>query len=114
MIKQLRTIGKPSFMLYVSDHGETPHSETWRDPADDDLWEVPLIVWLSPEYKERFPEVAARLKRVLDKPIQTDRIFKLFLSLARVEGFVGHVRDDDVLSDSFDGHKVRPCGGRVR
>ena len=32
-------------MVYVSDHGETPDSPSWRDARDDSLWKVPLVIY---------------------------------------------------------------------
>ena len=110
MIESLKKNGAPSFMLYLSDHGETPRAETWRDVGDRDLWEIPMVVWLSDEYKERYPETARMLDRVKNMPIQTDRIFGLILALAQVRGFTGHCHDDDILAPDFIGHQDRKIG----
>lgn len=32
-------------MVYVSDHGETPDSPSWRDARNPSLWKVPLIIY---------------------------------------------------------------------
>ena len=73
-----------------------------------------MLVWLSQEYKSRFGDTASRLQKALDKPIQTDRIFKLILSLAQIDGFVGHCKEDDILADGFDGHEKRLQGSHHR
>ena len=32
-------------MVYVSDHGETPDSPSWRDARNPSLWKVPLVIY---------------------------------------------------------------------
>ena len=55
-------------MVYVSDHGETPDSPSWRDARNPSLWKVPLIIYPRNDKIE---------------PIQTlDQVFDLLLEIA--------------------------------
>ena len=84
MLEGLKMIRRPVFFVYFSDHGETPRSPNWRHPSDPDLMAVPLVVWLSPEYRAAFPEVATELERRAREPFRLDRLQTILLPLARV------------------------------
>lgn len=49
-------------LVYVSDHGE---DMTWFHGGGRFTWDmvrIPFFIWLSPEYREAYPDVAARLE----------------------------------------------------
>ena len=87
IINKLQNLDRPSVLIYVSDHGETPRAGSWRYASDPDCWQVPLFVWYSDQYAERFPETVARLKSSQDKEIQTDWLFHGLIELCGVGGF---------------------------
>ena len=82
LIDALKPLKRPSFLLYLSDHGETPASRHWRDASSPDLLEVPLIVWFSPEYRARHPETVAAVAALAEKPIRLDKILPILRILA--------------------------------
>ena len=82
IVDRLRVLGRPSFMLYFSDHGESPASTTRVD--SESLREVPMFIWFSPEYKEAYPEVVADLTRHSWTEIPSDKMFPVFLELFRL------------------------------
>ena len=84
MLEGLKKIRRPVFFVYFSDHGETPRSPNWRYPSDPDLTAIPLVVWLSPEYRAAFPEVVAEIARKARTPLRLDRLQTILLPLARV------------------------------
>ena len=84
VIAKIRALRRPAFVVYVSDHGETPSAGSMRKESDPDMWEIPLIVWLSPEYRKAFPDVCARLSSRTSLPLQSDQLFYGLLDLARV------------------------------
>ena len=47
---------------------------------------VPLLVWMSPTYRERRPELAARVMKAVHQPVSTDDLPHLFLDLAGIDG----------------------------
>ena len=83
MIECVRASRACSFVLYVSDHGETPESND-RDIAQECLWEVPMVIWLSDGYRTRFPEVVASIESRKDKPMTNSAVFGLVLELLRI------------------------------
>ena len=84
---------RPSFLVYISDHGETPNSSNWRDASSSDMWTVPFIVWFSPEYRMRFPETVAAVTAMADEPRRLDQIlpiFRVLVHLDTAESLVRH------------------------
>lgn len=76
---------RPSFLVYISDHGETPNSRNWRDESSSDMWTVPFIVWFSPEYRMRFPETVAAVTAMADEPRRLDQILPIFRVLVHLD-----------------------------
>lgn len=84
MLEGVKKIRRPVFFVYFSDHGETPRAVNWRHLGDPDLTAVPLVVWLSPEYRAAFPEVVAEMERKSREPLRLDRLQTILLPLARI------------------------------
>ena len=84
VLERLKRMHRPVFFVYFSDHGETPRSPNWRCPADPDLMAVPLVVWLSAEYRAMFPDVVSEIEAMASKPLRLDRLQSILLPLARV------------------------------
>lgn len=101
MIKMLEKRGGVSFLVYLSDHGESPSSEYWRYAPDKDLWEVPMFIWMSEEYKAKYPEIVDQVKKSVDKPLVSDQLLFGFTKLFLVEGLPDYKEEEDFLSDKF-------------
>ncbi len=41
---------RPTYLFYFSDHGDTPSSGKTRVPTSVETWNIPAILWCSPEY----------------------------------------------------------------
>ena len=100
VVRRLKALHKPAWMIYLSDHGETPSSRGWRMATDNDCWEVPFVVWTSPEFDAAYPERVAALRRAKDKPLQSDQLLYGLLRFMGVEG-LGNAPEEDFLSDAF-------------
>ena len=88
-IETLKPLRRPSFLVYLSDHGETPSSPHWRDTSSPDLLAVPFVIWFSPEYRARYPETVAAVSALADESRELDRmlpIFRVIVHLDRPEG----------------------------
>lgn len=84
-IAKIRPLHRPSFLVYLSDHGETPSSPRWRDASSPDLLAVPFIVWFSPEYRDRFPETVAAVSAIANEPRELDQMLQLFRVLVHLD-----------------------------
>ena len=100
IVRKLKALHRPAWMIYVSDHGETPSANGWRMATDNDLWEVPFFVWTSPEFDAAYPERIAALRRAKDKPLQSDQLLYGLLRFMGVKG-LGNAPEEDFLDDSF-------------
>lgn len=83
---------KNAVMVYVSDHGEisydSTHSQGRRQELTLDVikfqFEVPLYIWLSDKYRSKHPEVMAKLRENINKPIFNTDISHTLLDLAGI------------------------------
>ena len=87
VIRAVAARGAPSFVFFVSDHGESPDSAIWRDAKSRDTFEVPLMVWMSPEYRAAYPGTAARVEAARSRKLYMNQLIEGMLELARVEGY---------------------------
>ena len=83
IVDKLKKKGGPAWMVYVSDHGETPGTK-WRSRESRDLWDVPMIVWLSDEYRRLHPDVVAALAVAAKLPLQSDQLLPGILRIAGI------------------------------
>lgn len=84
VVELLEATGRPAWMLYLSDHGESVESRSWRDVTDRNLWEVPMVWWRSDAYAELAPEVARQMAASVRKPFRSDGIFDMIVRCALV------------------------------
>ena len=83
IIDRLKKKGGLSWMVYLSDHGETP-GKIMRTRSDRNLWEVPMIIWFSDEYKRVHPEVVAAVAAATKCPLQSDQFLQGILRIAGI------------------------------
>lgn len=86
---RLNALGRPAFLFYVSDHGESTRFGIPRDADDPDVWEIPMLVWWSPQYRKLFPETIKKTMSTRKLPLQEDKIFQLLLDLIQIERWPG-------------------------
>lgn len=78
-----------STILFTSDHGEGPITDTggahgYTLPHKSE-YHVPLIVWYSDEYKTAYPEKVANMIKHKDEPVCADHVFWSVLDMAGIE-----------------------------
>lgn len=82
LVQRLSARKGVSFLVYLSDHGETPKSNSWRDQSCPDLRRVPFVVWFSPEYRQKFPEIVRNIEEMSKSPLRLDRAKTVLRQLA--------------------------------
>lgn len=105
ILSALEVQRRPAFFLYVTDHGETPRASSWRVNDDLDLWELPCVFWLSPEFRNAFPSRADALAKAMGKRLQSDQLLPLILSTIGIEGVVDDKRNP--AKDAFQDRSPR-------
>lgn len=103
----LKETHRPAFALLVSDHGESPRAGSCRVGTHRDLWEIPMVVWVSEEYKKAYPETVRGLREAVGRKLQQDQLFIGMLSLAQIVGYSRYSEERDFLSPKFKVRKVR-------
>jgi heptose-I-phosphate ethanolaminephosphotransferase len=109
VIDELKKCDRPTFMIFVSDHGETPRSDSMRCMVDTDLWEIPMVIWISDKYAALCPSLVSKLNLARPLKLQNDQLFYGFCNLAGVRGS-WDVKDKDFLSGGFVERTVRYIG----
>ena len=85
LVNRLKARKGPSFLLYLSDHGETPDGPAWRDASRPELLQVPFVIWFSPAYRAAHPDVVAEVQRMAELPLRLDHALPLMRQLMCVE-----------------------------
>ena len=107
LVDVLRKRNRPSCLMFISDHGESPRANEWRDFHSPEVYEVPMFIWLSPEYWKMFPNVAGAIVGVKDNPIQSDELSHGLIHLGLISGFPNWDERKDFLSPNFKGRNPR-------
>ena len=89
IVSYLESTGRPAALFYISDHGESPDSKTWRDVSDKSVWEIPAFAWFSNEYAAAFPDTIEAFRAAADAKMGADRLMPWFCEILRVRGLDG-------------------------
>jgi glucan phosphoethanolaminetransferase (alkaline phosphatase superfamily) len=89
--------------MYVSDHGESPSSPLWRDVKSRDTFEIPLLIWLSPEYERRYPGTASSVSTAKRRQLRLNQLIEGMLELAQVKGYSDRHSTGNFLAPQFYG-----------
>lgn len=101
MITSLKKLNRPAVFAYVSDHGETPRAKVWRLMTDIDLWEIPFVVWFSPNYRVAYPNTVADAENSVNKELQSNNLFGGFVTLGQIRGCPLTGSSADFTSNKF-------------
>jgi heptose-I-phosphate ethanolaminephosphotransferase len=90
VLEQLRTTGKPAAAVMFSDHGESlfeARGHYWKQFTRDHV-EVPLVLWLSPEFKRIAPDALERARKAAALPFALENLPHFFLDLTGLRSSV--------------------------
>ena len=105
---------KNCIVVYFSDHGEEiyeiddfmGHGNAAKRPAIDYQIRVPLMVWTSPSFRDKYPGVAQRIADARHTPVITDDLPHFLFDVAGVS--TGSYRPDrSFINDRYDVSKPR-------
>ena len=89
VVERLKRVGGPTWMLYVSDHGESVCARRFRTDTDSCLMEVPMVLWTSSEYRESHGALLEAARSVTGAALRNDLLFPTVLRLCDVDGYEG-------------------------
>ena len=90
VIELLRVLECPASMLYISDHGEDVYDDArerfLHSSPDISYYQlhVPMLLWMSPAYREAYPQLVATAQANQRRPISTNAVFPTMLELAGI------------------------------
>lgn len=102
-----RECRRPACLVFISDHGESPRAQGWRDFADEDTYEVPMVVWFSETYRDAFPETVRRASASAIRSMQSDELTFGLLELGQIKDAPGWTSEKNFLAPNFKGRFPR-------
>ena len=98
LIQYMDSLDRPAVMMYMADHGES----FWDDERKLSLhgsyqiseyeYHVPLFVWYSEEYADRYPGKVQAMRQNKATPVSSDVVFYSMLDIAGIEDIVDSTR----------------------
>jgi heptose-I-phosphate ethanolaminephosphotransferase len=107
VIRRVSSLNGSAAVLYFSDHGErlfesdqpllSGHGFPKQSRAET---EVPLVLWLSPTYRQERPEAVTQLEANVHQPASLDNLFETVVDLAGLT-YAGRQPSQSLFSASF-------------
>lgn len=77
---------RETLVVYISDHGEAVYDEQnfsghIEENPSRHMIEIPLLMWASPAFKEKYPQKVAQIRCAADNPYMSDDMIHTFLDL---------------------------------
>jgi hypothetical protein len=87
LVKELEKENKVAGLIYFSDHSENIVNHLGHDPSTFtfDQTQIPMIIWLSDKYKERYPEKTKNLEEHRNTMFSNDFIYDTVLGITNVK-----------------------------
>lgn len=106
MTGYVRKSERPSVLIYFSDHGESVYDESNRQFRSLATVRVPFWIYMNQAYREANPQIAARLKQIVDLPFTTANTIYLLMSLTGTEYQLYDPRLD-ILNEQYESSRRR-------
>lgn len=80
-----------TLVIYVPDHGEAVYDEGAgftghiEENPSRHMIEIPMIIWASPKFKEKYPDKWAAIQKAVNRPYMTDDMIHTILDLADIK-----------------------------
>ncbi|MDR2098504.1 MAG: sulfatase-like hydrolase/transferase [Rickettsiales bacterium] len=108
IISMLEAENSTSYLVYVPDHGEDAIDENssfdhGTSNIRNNMLEIPLIVWLSPEYKRQRAQFSEKLKGFAGRGFNTQNLFHAVMDLSGL-----YNQDIDTKKSPFSQHYEEP------
>jgi hypothetical protein len=87
IIKELKNQNKVAGLIYFSDHGEAVTEDLGHNSSNFrfNMTQIPMIIWLSDKYKERYPEKTKNLENHRNTMFSNDFIYDTVLGVTNIE-----------------------------
>lgn len=105
IVDVLKSHDRPVCLFFISDHGESPRADNWRVFTDRDVYEIPMVIWLSDKYRKLYPQILSKVEASVDRPCQSDELTYGLLELGRIR--LEYDPSKSFLSHEFKGRNPR-------
>lgn len=105
-----------TLVIYVPDHGEAVYDEGEdmsghiEENPTHHMIEIPVIMWASDKFKEKYPEKWAQIKNAVNRPYMTDDMIHTVMDLADIKTAEFNPAKS-IVNDNFDASRVRMFDG---
>ena len=109
-------INKNAMIIYVSDHGE----EVYEDRAfsghypngNFNMIEIPMIIYVTNEFKLKFPELVNKIKMSVNKPFVTNDMIHSLLDIMNIDN-KNLVKERSIFNEKFNITSKRIYNGQI-
>jgi glucan phosphoethanolaminetransferase (alkaline phosphatase superfamily) len=118
LVNDLKGLNASTWFCYMSDHGENtstaPAGKFMHGMVSPEVVEVPLLMWLSPQYEAAHGPTAAALRSHLSVPVSAANLFHTLLDLGGLS-FEGVRAEKSLASKAYQASQRLVCdpAGRV-
>lgn len=107
---------RETLVVYVSDHGEAVYDEQnfsghIEENPSRHMIEIPLLMWASPAFKEKYPDKMSQIRYAEDHPYMSDDMIHTFLDLMDIRT-AEYEPARSIVNEQFDCTRKRIFNGR--
>lgn len=109
---------KDALVIYISDHGENVYDGKRsiaghvEENPDNYMLEIPMVIWASPEYRQKHVKKWAAIQAAVNRPYMTDDIIHTVLDIAGIRTPEWNP-GKSVISPEFDFSRTRTIDGKA-
>lgn len=109
---------KNAILIYISDHGTEVFDgrdffgHSIEEVGNVHMIEIPVLVWVSKEFRERYPEKIFALNTALDRPDRTDFWIHSLLDIMNIRT-TSFDSTKSIINENFDSSRIRIYSGKV-
>lgn len=103
IMEEVMQLDAPAAMLYFADHSEAIRYNKGHDMGNYkySMSETPMLVYCTPKYKDRYPQIYATLKQHTNQVFTNDYIFELVNGITGIDSDYG-TEHKTLTSPSYD------------
>ena len=106
---------KNAIVIYISDHGEEVYEEKNFFGHEESIGsrymiEIPMLIWVSKEFQDAFPDLEKRIAQSTEKPFMTDDMLHVILDIMDIES-EEYRSELSIINQSFNEERIRIYSG---
>lgn len=107
---------KEAIIIYVPDHGEEVYDfRNFVGHSNDNvsryMVEIPFLIYMSDNFKEKYPEIVKKVEKSLNKPYMTDDLIHTILEIADIKTPEFEI-NRSIINENFNTFRKRIYTGK--